>query len=148
MLRERAAQGPGWHEPGQPAGLPAHWAAGAIPPPPQADPREAFVAAGLAWVTPHVLRETVAILMDHASLSSRAAAGQLGHANASMTTDIDFGPEALDDRAGARDARDVDLPHQQEAPERSPHCGSFGGRRVTMQTAAMITQRRSAALNP
>ena len=91
MLRGRAAQGPGWHEPGQPAGLPAHWAADAIPPPPQADPREAFVAAGLAWVTPHVLRETVAILMDHASLSSRAAAGQLGHANASMTTDIDFG---------------------------------------------------------
>jgi integrase len=38
-----------------------------------------------------VLRETVAILMDHASLSSPAAAGQLGHANTSMTTDVHFG---------------------------------------------------------
>jgi len=37
---------------------------------------------------PHVLRETVAIVMDHAGLSSRAAAGQLGHANTSMSTDV------------------------------------------------------------
>ncbi len=31
--------------------------------------------------------------MDHAGLSSRAAADQLGHANTSMTTDVSFGPE-------------------------------------------------------
>ena len=29
--------------------------------------------------------------MDHAGLSSRAAADQLGHANTSMTTDVYFG---------------------------------------------------------
>jgi integrase len=34
---------------------------------------------------------TVATLMDHAGLSSRAAADQLGHANTSMTTDVYFG---------------------------------------------------------
>jgi integrase len=57
----------------------------------QADLREAFVAAGFDWVTSHVFRKTVATLMDHAGLSSRAAADQLGHANTSMTTGVYFG---------------------------------------------------------
>ena len=57
----------------------------------QADLRDAFVAAGFDWVTSHVFRKTVATLMDHAGLSSRAAADQLGHANTSMTTDVYFG---------------------------------------------------------
>lgn len=40
-------------------------------------------------MTSHAFRMTVATLMDHAGLSSRAAADQLGHAN--MTTDVYFG---------------------------------------------------------
>jgi hypothetical protein len=56
----------------------------------QADLRDAFTAAGFDWVTSHVLRKTVATLMDHAGLSSCAVADQLGHANTSMTTDIYF----------------------------------------------------------
>jgi integrase len=57
----------------------------------QADLREAFVTAGFDWGTSHAFRKTVATLMDHAGLSSRAAADQLGHANTSMTTDVYFG---------------------------------------------------------
>jgi integrase len=57
----------------------------------QADLRDAFEAAGFDWVTTHVFRKTVATLMDHAGLSSRATADQLGHANTSMTTDVYFG---------------------------------------------------------
>jgi integrase len=57
----------------------------------QADLREAFTTAGFDWVTTHTFRKTVATLMDHAGLSSRAAADQLGHANTSMTTDVHFG---------------------------------------------------------
>jgi integrase len=53
--------------------------------------RRALDAAGFPWVTSHVFRKTVATLMDHAGLSSRAAADQLGHANTSMTTDVYFG---------------------------------------------------------
>ncbi len=44
-------------------------------------------------MTFHVFGKTVATLMDHAGLSSRAAADQLGHANTSMTTDVYFGRE-------------------------------------------------------
>ncbi len=54
----------------------------------QADLRDAFTAAGFEWVTTHVFRKTVATLMDHAGLSSRAAADQLGHANTSVTTGL------------------------------------------------------------
>ena len=61
------------------------------PPNTQADLRDAFTAAGFDWVTTHTFRKTVATLMDHAGLSSRAAADQLGHANTSMTTDVYFG---------------------------------------------------------
>ena len=55
------------------------------------DLRDAFAAAGFDWVTTHTFRKTVATLMDHAGLASRAAADQLGHANTSMTTDVYFG---------------------------------------------------------
>jgi integrase len=57
----------------------------------QADLRDAFTTAGFDRVTSHVFRKTVATLMDHAGLSSRAAADQLGHASTSMTTDVYFG---------------------------------------------------------
>jgi integrase len=56
----------------------------------QADLRDAFAAAGFHRVITHTFRKTVAPRMDHAGLSSRAA-DQLGHANASMTTDVYFG---------------------------------------------------------
>jgi integrase len=67
----------------------------------QADLREAFAAAGFEWVTSHVLRKTVATLMDQAGLSARAAADQLGHAKPSMTTDVYFGRAVAD--TGAAD---------------------------------------------
>ena len=49
----------------------------------QAGTIEVRAAAGPHWVTSHVLRKTVATLVDHAGLSTRAAADQLGHANTS-----------------------------------------------------------------
>ena len=67
----------------------------------QADLREAFTAAGLAWVTSHVFGKTVAPLMEHAGLSSRAAADKLGHANAFMTTDVSFGRKVATTGAAA-----------------------------------------------
>lgn len=57
--------------------------------------------AGFDWVTSHVFRKTVATLMDHAGLSSRAAADQLGHANTSMTTDVYFGRKIVTTGAAA-----------------------------------------------
>jgi|tagenome__1003787_1003787.scaffolds.fasta_scaffold20809817_1 integrase len=67
----------------------------------QADLRDAFTAAGFEWVTSHVLRKTVATLMDQAGLSARAAADQLGHAKPSMTSDKYFGRGVTD--TGAAD---------------------------------------------
>jgi integrase len=67
----------------------------------QADLRDAFTAAGFAWVTSHVFRKTVATLRDQAGLSSRAAADQLGHANTSMTTDVYFGRKVATTGAAA-----------------------------------------------
>ena len=68
----------------------------------QADLRDAFAAAGFEWVTSHVLRKTVATLMDEAGLSARAAADQLGHAKPSMTHDVYMGRGVAD--TGAADA--------------------------------------------
>jgi integrase len=75
-----------------PATAPASWSGTwRDPSNAQADLREAFAAAGFDWATTHTFRKTVATLMDHAGLSSRAAVDQLGHANTSMTTDVYFG---------------------------------------------------------
>jgi integrase len=68
----------------------------------QADLRDAFAAAGFEWVTSHVLRKTVATIMDQAGLSARAAADQLGHSKPSMTSDKYFGRGVAD--TGAADA--------------------------------------------
>jgi integrase len=67
----------------------------------QADLREAFATAGFDWVTTHAFRKTVATLMDHAGLSSSAAADQLGHASTSMTTDVYFGRKVATTGAAA-----------------------------------------------
>lgn len=67
----------------------------------QSDLREAFSAAGFDWVTSHALRKTVATVMDHAGLSSRAAADQLGHANPSMTADVYMGRKVASTGAAA-----------------------------------------------
>ncbi|MGH8888720.1 MAG: site-specific integrase, partial [Acidothermaceae bacterium] len=71
----------------------------------QADLRPALDAAGFDWVTSHVFRKTVATLMDHAGLTARAAADQLGHAAPSMTQDVYFGRRAA--ITGAADALQV-----------------------------------------
>jgi integrase len=70
----------------------------------QADLRDALQTAGFAWATSHTLRKTVATLMDHAGLSARAAADQLGHAKASMTQDHYMGRRIA--VTGAADALD------------------------------------------
>jgi integrase len=92
MLRDRSQRlaASGRHQGAQPV-FPAPLGGWRDPSNTQADLRDAFTAAGFDWVTSHVFRKTVATLMDHAGLSSRAAADQLGHANTSMTTDIYFG---------------------------------------------------------
>lgn len=64
---------------------------GALPQNTRADLRDAFDGAGYEWVTSHVFRKTVAMLMDEAGLSSRATADQLGHANPSLTQDVYYG---------------------------------------------------------
>jgi len=50
-----------------------------------ADLKQAFAAAGFGWMTSHVLRRTVATLIDRAGLSTRIAADQLGRSKPSMT---------------------------------------------------------------
>lgn len=91
MLRERAAHlDPNGNHGDHPV-FPAPMGGWRDPSNTQADLRDAFDAAGFDWVTSHVFRKTVATLMDHAGLSARAAADQLGHANTSMTTDVYFG---------------------------------------------------------
>jgi integrase len=57
----------------------------------QADLRAAFSDAGFGHVTSHVLRKTTATVLDHAGLSARAIADQLGHANPSLTQDVYLG---------------------------------------------------------
>ena len=57
----------------------------------QADLRTAFNSAGFGLVTSHVLRKTTATVLDHAGLSARAIADQLGHANPSLTQDVYLG---------------------------------------------------------
>jgi integrase len=57
--------------------------------------KDAFETAGLAGMTSHVLRKTVATLIKDAGLPSRHAADQLGHAQVSMTEDKYFGRELI-----------------------------------------------------
>lgn len=64
------------------------------------DLRRAFDLAGYDWVTSHVLRKTVATVLDDAGLSARHVADQLGHARPSMTQDRYM-------RRGARNPRAV-----------------------------------------
>ena len=55
-------------------------------------------------MTSHVLRKTVATLMDQAGLSARAAADQLGHAKPSMTSDKYFDCRGRSDTTGVLEA--------------------------------------------
>jgi integrase len=57
----------------------------------QADLRAAFSNAGFSHITSHVIRKTTATMLDHAGLSARAIADQLGHANPSLTQDVYLG---------------------------------------------------------
>jgi integrase len=57
----------------------------------QADLRAAFSNAGFGHITSHVLRKTTATMLDHAGLSARSIADQLGHANPSLTQDVYLG---------------------------------------------------------
>lgn len=50
-----------------------------------------FEFAGVADLTSHVFRKTVATLMDENGLSARMAADQLGHAHVSMTQNTYYG---------------------------------------------------------
>ncbi|MGR7026188.1 tyrosine-type recombinase/integrase [Geodermatophilus sp. URMC 62] len=57
----------------------------------QADLRAAFAHAGFGHITSHVIRKTTATVLDHAGLSARTFADQLGHANPSLTQDVYLG---------------------------------------------------------
>ncbi|MGK5112488.1 site-specific integrase [Geodermatophilus sp. CPCC 205506] len=57
----------------------------------QSDLRAAFHNVGFGHITSHVLRKTTATVLDHAGLSARAIADQLGHANPSLTQDVYLG---------------------------------------------------------
>ena len=65
----------------------------------QADLRAAFSNAGFCHITSHVLRKTTATMLDHAGLSARSIADQLGHANPSLTQDIYLGRQVASTRA-------------------------------------------------
>lgn len=67
--------------------------------------KDAFAYAGLPDLTSHILRKTVATLMDEAGLTARQAADQLGHAKVSMTQDTYFARKSLD--TGAAKALDI-----------------------------------------
>jgi integrase len=67
----------------------------------QADLRAAFSNAGFGHITSHVLRKTTATMLDHAGLSARAIADQLGHANPSLTQDIYLGRQVASTGAAA-----------------------------------------------
>jgi integrase len=95
MLRQRTTRSAPAAEPGPLPVFPAALGGWRDPSNTQADLRDAFITAGFDTVTSHVFRKTVATLMDHAGLSARAAADQLGHANTSMTTDVYFGRKVL-----------------------------------------------------
>jgi hypothetical protein len=49
--------------------------------------RRGYDTAGLPQITSHTFRRSVATAMDHAGLTARMAADQLGHQKISMTTD-------------------------------------------------------------
>ena len=66
-----------------------------------ADLRDAFGNAGFDWATSHVLRKTVASVLDQNGLSAREIADQLGHARPSITLDRYMGRKAVNTR-GAR----------------------------------------------
>lgn len=109
MLRDRADRlEAGGDAPGGQPAFPAPLGGWRDPSNTQADLRDAFAAAGFDWVTTHTFRKTVATLMDHAGLTSRAAADQLGHANTSMTSDVYFGRKiAATGAAAVLDAVDI-----------------------------------------
>jgi integrase len=67
------------------------------------------------WVTSHVFRKTAATELDHAGLTARQAADQLGHAKVSMTQDRYLGRRALDQAgAGAHDRAHRDAAGERE----------------------------------
>jgi integrase len=67
----------------------------------QADLRAAFSTAGFGHITSHVIRKTTATMLDHAGLSARAIADQLGHANPSLTQDVYLGRQVASAGAAA-----------------------------------------------
>jgi integrase len=57
-----------------------------------------FSKAGFEWATSHVLRKTVASILDSNGLSAREIADQLGHARPSITLDRYMGRKSANDR--------------------------------------------------
>jgi integrase len=60
-----------------------------------ADLKDAFRLAGFEWATSHVLRKTVASLLDAGGRSARDIADQLGHARPSITMDRYMGRKTV-----------------------------------------------------
>ena len=63
-----------------------------------ADLKDAFSEGGFEWATSHVLRKTVASVLDSNGLTAREIADQLGHAHPSITLDRYMGRKAVNAR--------------------------------------------------
>ena len=88
----------------------------------QGDLRQVFDDAGYPDITSHTFRRTVATLMDHAGLTGRAAADQLGHAKVSMTQDNYFGRRVR--KTGAAGVlQAINEPEEEDADEDRPEEG-------------------------
>jgi integrase len=85
------------------------------------DLRKIRAGTAVDWFVSHTARRTVATAMDHAGLTARSIADQLGHSRVSMTQDFYLGRKIIS-RAGA-DALDalMDIVVLPEPPTRGRH---------------------------
>ena len=66
------------------------------------DLRRVYDTAGLPQITSHTFRRSVATAMDHAGLTARMAADQLGHQKISMTTDTYYARQGFEEGGSDR----------------------------------------------
>jgi integrase len=76
------------------------------------DLRNARGSGEFSWVTSHVFRKTAATEMDHAGLTARQIADQLGHSKVSMTQDHYLGRRAVDGAAAEGPPEALDRAHR------------------------------------
>jgi hypothetical protein len=110
----------GHHRMGQ-CSLP-HSADDAIPP--TRRPTYELRSPGFGHITSHVIRKTTATMLDHAGLSARAIADQLGHSNPSLTQDVYLGRQVASAAAAvAFERSELHPPPAAEATGRTERSG-------------------------